>query len=147
MIALSPSSDFTRVDLEYSGGCLLDSGLDLETAVLISLGTNAQRVGPKPADEPRAGWWGDSYARDVEGADFSELGSLLWTLDSVDIKEAAALAPQYASTCLQWLIDDGHVKSVSTTARVTGGLLFVDVQITKLNGALVTLSPFKVGAA
>lgn len=146
MLVVSPSDSYP-LDLTYASGCLVASGHDLQSACLISLGTDAERVGPREADEPRAGWWADAYASEIEGADFAAFGSQLWTLDTVHVREAAVLAPQYAREALQWLVDDGHVTAVDATAAVVGETLYVFPLVTLRNAETVTLGPFAVGAS
>ncbi|UEP42765.1 phage GP46 family protein [Burkholderia sp. B21-005] len=96
-----------------SGGDLA-TGLDLETAVLVSLFTDrmANRDDPIPdgTDDPR-GWWGDI------GED-KPIGSRLWLLDrSKQTQEVLNNARDYIFEALQWLVDDGVVASIDVQTQ------------------------------
>ncbi|WP_249189607.1 phage GP46 family protein [Burkholderia ambifaria] len=96
-----------------SGGDLA-TGLDLETAVLVSLFTDrmANRDDPIPdgSGDPR-GWWGDI------GED-KPIGSRLWLLDrSKQTQEVLNNARDYIFEALQWLVDDGVVASIDVQTQ------------------------------
>lgn len=92
----------------------LQTGSDLETAVLLSLFTDrvlpVGQVPPDGTDDPR-GWWADTYEP-------SPIGSRLWTLKRA-VKSASTLsrARDYAREALAWLIDDGVVRRVDVFAE------------------------------
>lgn len=91
----------------------LDTSDPLQTAVLLSLFTDARAPDSLEIySQDRRGWWGTTYLG-------REIGSLLWTLYRAIKSDGTAVlrrAESYASTALQWLIDDGIAASVSVTA-------------------------------
>lgn len=85
-------------------GAVLQTGNDLQSAIVISLFTdrlaNPDDVIPDGSNDPR-GWWADG---DVL------IGSRLWLLKRAkQISETSQLAYQYIAEALQWLLDDGVV--------------------------------------
>lgn len=87
-------------------GPLLQTGSDLQTAVLISLFTDRMAapddVIPDGSNDPR-GWWGDS-------GNTVQIGSRLWLLQRAkQTQETLQRANDYIVESLQWLIDDGVV--------------------------------------
>ncbi|WNC90964.1 phage GP46 family protein [Paraburkholderia sp. FT54] len=87
-------------------GALLETGNDLETAILISLFTDRAAEPsdtiPDGTNDPR-GWWADA------GADVP-IGSRLWLLArEKQTQETLQRAYDYIVEALQWLIDDGVV--------------------------------------
>lgn len=110
-------------ELGYADLSLDDTGRDLErdetleTAVLISLGTNrrADEDDELPdGSENRRGWWADVFT-----AENNELiGSRLWLIDrssTVDI--ALAEAEEYTREALQWMINASIVGSIDITVE------------------------------
>jgi phage gp46-like protein len=87
-------------------GALLQTGNDLQTALLISLFTDRiaapDDVIPDGTNDPR-GWWGDA-------GETVEIGSRLWLLQRAkQTQETLQRAYDYIVEALQWLIDDGVV--------------------------------------
>lgn len=91
----------------------LDTSDPLQTAVLLSLFTDARAPDSLEIySQDRRGWWGTTYLD-------REIGSLLWTLYRAVKSDGTAVlrrAEGYASSALQWLIDDGIAASISVTA-------------------------------
>ncbi|MDE2104746.1 MAG: phage GP46 family protein [Patescibacteria group bacterium] len=116
----------------------LQSGNDLETAVLLSLFTDRLA---NPDDEipdgtsDRRGWWGDL-------AEASPIGSRLWLLDRAKLtQETAARARDYALEALQWLIDDGVVASVDVATQITfPAMLGLQVVLRRQDGTRLALN-------
>lgn len=102
-------------DLAIEKGDLAgDEGL--ETAVLISLFTNArvETENLPPFTTNRMGWWGDTTS-DVPG---DKIGSRLWTLiRSKRTIDVLRKAEDYVREALQWLIDDGVAERVTAEAE------------------------------
>ena len=97
-------------------GALIETGQDLQTAVLLSLFTDrvaeADDVIPDGTSD-RRGWWGDA------GQSYP-IGSRLWLLDRAKgTAETVASARDYIAEALQWLIDDGVVASFEITVEWT----------------------------
>ena len=97
-------------------GALIETGDDLQTAVLLSLFTDrvaeADDVIPDGTSD-RRGWWGDAY-------ESNPIGSRLWLLDRAKgTAETVASARDYIAEALQWLIDDGVVASFEITVEWT----------------------------
>lgn len=115
----------------------LDTDGDLETAVLLSLFTNARAPdGTKPPNGSTdlGGCWIDS----VEGY---SMGSLLWTIEGAK-KVGNSLLTHARTICeqaLQWLIDDGVVGGVTVqTSWLNAGALNIGIRLTKPDGADVS---------
>ncbi|MFP4895829.1 phage GP46 family protein [Paraburkholderia sp. EG304] len=92
-------------------GASLQSGDDLQTAVLISLFSDRLAL---PSDETpdgdRRGWWGDDPLHPI--------GSRLWLLGRVKgPMDVPQRAQDYAQEALQWMIDDGVVASFDISAQ------------------------------
>jgi phage gp46-like protein len=139
MIRLLYDNDNQRGDLDRTGDKNLVSDLDLETAVLISLYTEA-RV--KDDDERyddllyKGGWWGANIP-DVPGVDIAA-GSRLWTLRGRKATQNNVnLAGVYAREALQWFLDDGIAKSVTVSAErgTTPIDLQLNIDITRLDNS------------
>lgn len=88
----------------------LDTSLDLETMVIVSLFSDRLA---EPSDRlpggvtDRRGWWGDSYAR-VAG---ELIGSRLWELTTAtDL--TPLIAKSYILESLAWMITDGIATAV-----------------------------------
>ncbi|MBR7961256.1 phage GP46 family protein [Burkholderia vietnamiensis] len=87
-------------------GPVLETGGDLQTAILISLFTDRMAepddVIPDGTNDPR-GWWGDA-------GETVRIGSRLWLLARAkQTQETLQRAYDYIVEALQWLIDDGVV--------------------------------------
>ena len=85
-------------------GAVLATGLDLQTAILVSLFTDrladTDDTIPDGSNDPR-GWWGD---------DSTLIGSRLWLLSrSKQTDDTLQRAYDYIAESLEWLIDDGVV--------------------------------------
>lgn len=118
-------------DFAMSGAGLL-LGNDLETAVLISLFTDAPAEPGDPAydasDDPR-GWWADTYSAQ-EDASLTPIpgdvtGSKLWQALNMPRTQATLnWAADQATKALTWMQTDGVASSVSAQAYFTapGGI-------------------------
>lgn len=110
-------------------GAGLVSGRDIETAVLISIFTDAQAdpadVIPDGTADPR-GWWADPT-----------MGSKLWLLQRAKRTDGTLqLAIAYLKQALAWLTSDGVAAEVDVTAAwAPGGLLAGQVSVTEPSGA------------
>ncbi len=102
----------------------LETELGLENCVLISLGTNARAgAGDKLPEENinRDGFWGSELLG-------FNLGSKSWLLGRSKITpEVVALAEQYENDALKWMVNDGIVSAVETTA-VRAGVRQISVE-------------------
>jgi len=114
-------------------GSDLDTSHDLETAVLLSLFTDARApdgtVPPDGTGDLR-GCWIDYY----EGW---SIGSLLWTIEGTK-KVGNSLLTHARTICeqaLQWLIDDGIIGTVGvSTSWINGSTLKIDIVLTSPKG-------------
>lgn len=109
---------------------VLETGNDLETAILISLFTDRIAapgdVIPDGTNDPR-GWWADA---DVP------IGSRLWLLQRAkQIPETSQLAYTYIAEALQWLIDDGVVAQFDISVQwPSRGVLGAQITAYKQDG-------------
>jgi phage gp46-like protein len=131
--ALNPVAIATEGDpdfLDTEGGLEIDidgqagptnvdlvTGLDLETAVLISLFTdrsaNPDDVIPDATNDPR-GWWGDS-------GETRPIGSRLWLLQRAKrTPQTLGLAQDAITEALQWLVGDGIAATVDVVTSWIG---------------------------
>lgn len=111
----------------------LDSAEPLVRAVVISLFT-WRRANPDddlPGDQ-RMGWWGDSFAVELN----DKIGSRLWLLSRAKItNDTVARAQEYAEEALQWLIADGVAARVEVEAqRIDTFTLGLAVRVYKTDG-------------
>lgn len=115
------------------------SGLDVQTAVMISLFTdrlaNVDDVLPDarpgyPGD--RRGWWGDDPQ--------NLMGSRLWLLKRVKGPLSVAnQAQDYAAEALQWMLDDGVVAKFDIQAQwVPPQQLSLQVIAYRANGTVIS---------
>lgn len=124
--------DLGRGDWNLAG-TNLQSGNDLQTAILISLFSdreaNPDDAIPDGTRDPR-GWIGD-----VDQP--YKIGSRIWLLARAkQTQETLRLANDYIAESLQWLIDDGVVARFDITAEWTApGMLGAKVLAYKNNGA------------
>ena len=119
-------------------GAMLQTGDDLQTAVIISLFTdrvaNPDDVIPDGSTDPR-GWWGDTDPQ-------HPIGSRLWLLDrSVQTQDVLNKTNEYTTEALQWLIDDGVAASVDVSAYFPAReMLGVIVNINRTDGTTVPMN-------
>jgi len=102
-----------------SGGAL-QSGNDLQTAVLISLFTDrlatASDVLPDTTGD-RRGWWGDLDQT-------VPIGSRLWLLSRSKLTQAVATAAKgYMDEALKWMLSDGVAAKVTNTASIASSAI------------------------
>jgi phage gp46-like protein len=128
-IALAYNNVTGEADWVIANGDLAP-GADLESAILVSLFTDARATLDFVPwnDTDRRGWWGDSFEQRA-------LGSNLWQLDRAYFSANNNLllkARDYCKAALQWLIDDGVAASISVTPTRSGtnGLL-LNIVVTK----------------
>lgn len=118
-----------KVPAGFLPGAGLVSGGDIETAVLISLHTDAPAdpddLIPDGTADPR-GWWGDST-----------MGSKLWLLARAKrTPSTLLLAKAHAEQALAWLVADGAAAGVAITAEwLVGGILGLLVIVTQPDGS------------
>lgn len=109
---LCPDPDTGRGDIRLSAEGDLQAGSWLETAVYLSLFTDASVA--VPIEGYRGGYWGD-------GLRSYSLGSELWRLRREKITEALlADIKDIASVALAWLVDDGHIRDLSLSVTRNG---------------------------
>lgn len=91
----------------------LESGGDLQTAMIISLFTDRRARRDDEIDgNDRRGWWGDT-------GNHYDIGSRLWLLKRQKLTTTVARrAEDYTREALQWLLDDGVVGAVDIHAQI-----------------------------
>lgn len=115
-------------------GPSLQSGDDLESAVLISLFSDRLALPSDPVtDCDRRGWWGDDPQYPI--------GSRLWLLDRVKgPQDVPQRAEDYAAEALQWLLDDGVVARFDIIAQwITPDRLDLIVTANRRDGSRVAM--------
>jgi phage gp46-like protein len=119
-------------------GANLQSGNDLETAILISLFSdreaNLDDVIADGSNDPR-GWIGDA------GQD-TKIGSRIWLLERArQTTDTLRLAGDYIAEALQWLIDDGVVAQFDIVTEWTAASqLGANVVAYKNNGSTIPMN-------
>lgn len=119
-------------------GANLQSGNDLETAILISIFSDREAAPdddiPDGTNDPR-GWIGDVEQQ-------YKIGSRVWLLTrSKQTQETLRRANDYIAEALQWLIDDGAVARFDITTEWTAAsMLGARVLAYKTNGAAAPLN-------
>lgn len=111
----------------------------LETAVLISLYTDARASEDDNPDDPNdlRGWVGDLLPERND-----TIGSKLWLLDrSKATQDNANKAKEYAKQALQWMIDDGVASAIDVSSSIIGyeetKKLVLDIAIYKNNDKIL----------
>jgi phage gp46-like protein len=133
----NPATGFSDINMI---GPLLETGHDLETAILISFWSDhvADPGDSLPVDtnkDPR-GWWADTY----EAPD--EIGSKLWQVfNRPRNQDTLNFAGDCATKALQWLIDDGVAASVAVAPSFygSGGIATVTT-VTAPDGSVTKFS-------
>ncbi|WP_233872529.1 phage GP46 family protein [Paraburkholderia adhaesiva] len=116
-------------------GPSLQSGGDLQTAVLISLFTDRLALPGDPTpDGDRRGWWGDDARYPI--------GSRLWLLNRVKgPQDVPQRAQDYAAEALRWLIDDGVVASFDIAPQwITPNRLDLTITANRSDGSRVAMN-------
>lgn len=136
-VAVLPVADGDRGDVSYNEDETIVEGRDLETAVYLSLFSDAPARDDDdvPDGATRRGFWADAL-----GTDGDVWGSRLWLLSRSKLTDAVLVdAKTYAEEALAWLVRDEVARSVLVTAsRVdltpeTKGIL-IEVVIYKPTG-------------
>lgn len=125
-----------KADLGFDGDFVTDDGL--RTAIIMSAWTDARASADDLArfglegENPR-GFWADSIAP-VTAND--RTGSLLWLLERAkQTEETRRIAQDMVRAALNWLVEDGVVKSIAVAAQwKQPGMLAWRAQVTKLDG-------------
>lgn len=127
----APDGSYTWFDVLLEDGDLAaDAGL--ESAIVLSLFLDRQAEADDVTDDnDKRGWWADG----IDGDD-DRIGSRLWLLQrEKTTTEVLRRAEEYAEEALEWLVEDGVAKSVSSTAERVGlGMLQLTVQIQRPDG-------------
>ena len=110
-LALTRRAD-GQFDLSFENGDL-QLGESLESAVVISIGSDARVAEKKFEKELRDdGWWGEPT---IDG---DKWGSLLHTLfKRKNDSNTLLLTRQYVEDSLKWLVEDGVVKSIDVDVK------------------------------
>jgi phage gp46-like protein len=138
MIKLTHNNTAQLFDVTRSTGQNLDLDEGLETAVNISLFTDARADddaelpgGARATD--RRGWWGDAYAKTKD----DKVGSLIW-LDARKklISSTPSAIAKHARAALQWLLDDGVASRLEASASVIGrGCVLLSIDVYRPSGS------------
>ncbi len=134
------------IDFAY-GENGLETDNTLYSAILVSLLTDRRALPddkipddnglPSPIPPNRRGWAGDALA--AQAGD--RIGSRLWLLQrEKDTEETRQRAITYTNEALQWLVEDGHAKTVAVEAawnkaEAIHGRLDITVRIYFVSGA------------
>lgn len=120
MIKLSYSNTAQRADLVRTDGLNLETDEGLESAVTISLFSDARAAEDDdvPAEGDKRGWWGSSYLT-PEGR---ELGSKVWQLLRAKASKANVnRATLIIQDALQWMIDTKVASVITATLEPIAG--------------------------
>ncbi len=149
-LAQTVTDDFQAVtlDLLQMSSGLPDETRELETAVIVALGTDARANAddelPVIAVDDRRGWWGDLDAEEIWSA--WPIGSRLWLLERAKITGAAARqgatlarAESYVREALQPFVDSGIASKLSVVAARTA-LGKIEVAVIIYRGPLAEIA-------
>jgi hypothetical protein len=125
MIALSWNDAVGAADLALAETGALANEAALQTAVVLSLFTDARARPDDGAEGDRRGWVGDAFAPE------DRYGSRLWLLRrEKQTEETRRRAEDYANEALTWMVEARLATSVSVTAAwVARGVLGLAVRI------------------
>lgn len=125
----APDFEAVSVDWLRTPVGLIDEGYDLQSAVIVALGTDrladvADRL-PQIDSDDRRGWWGDAAAQAIwEGW---TIGSRLWLLERAKITDAGAAdgatltrAEDYAREALLPFLERGIASRMAVRAERVG---------------------------
>ena len=133
--AISDAAGLTlTANVQITGSFGLYSGHDLQSAVLISLFTDAQAspddLGGDASADPR-GWWGDAG-----------LGSKLWLrMRSKQTAATLVLVKADIQSALQWIVDDGVAAKIDVlTEWDAPGLLAAQITLHRTDGSTANLT-------
>ena len=125
-------------DLAMDGNGL-ETGLELETAILISLFTDGQAdPGDIVFEKDPKGWWADTYAALEDPAlpliANDRIGSKLWQVFSRQrTQETLNWMADQIRISLNWMLVDGAASSIDVTPRFTGsGGVGAEIVVTSL---------------
>jgi phage gp46-like protein len=130
MIALEWNSSVGAADLALASTGALAKADALQTAVVLSLFTDARARPDDGAEGDRRGWVGDAFTPE------DRYGSRLWLLKrEKHTEETRRRAEDYANEALAWLVEAKLATSVSVTASwVARGVLGLAVSIATPGG-------------
>jgi phage gp46-like protein len=118
-----------EIDPETGDFKLVDG---FETALAMSLFCE-RRADESEVSVPelRRGWWGNEV-----GPEGFEIGSKLWLLyQARKNQETLNKAEDYAREAVQWLVDQGHLKSVDVSASFTEDGISINIILNRFNGS------------
>lgn len=136
-IAIVWDAERSQGDWQLAGNGALLTAQALETAVLVSLFTDA-RAEPDdrlpPGDADRRGWWGNALGEEP-------IGSRLWLLRRAKrLPETLALARDYIREALAWLVGEGIAARVEvTTSWQDRGRINALIVISQADGSRAAL--------
>ena len=115
------------------------TGTDLETAIILSLFTDAAAAPDfAPPDGDPRGWWATAYSG-------TEIGSRLWQLERGVVSPATlALAIGTAQAALKWLIDSNVAATITVNGEWQGAMLALAIKLIQPDG---TVRQFNYGWA
>lgn len=123
-------------DIQFENGDFKrTSGFD--TALLLSIFCEKRAdVSQQPIEELRRGWIGNL----VNEFENYEQGSHLWLIleQSRLTQKEINLASIFSRQALQWLIDDGHLKDIKTSAFRDGNSLKLEIELIRNSGVTET---------
>lgn len=136
-IALIFDAELGSFDLQIAEGQDLLGDAGLQTAVMISLFTDARAKNDDPLPDSRVGvpsdlrgFWGDVLLAPLQVSGQGSLGSRLWLLHrEKEMQTVLARAEEYATEALQWLVDGKHVEGLAVNVLHLGkGHLQINVK-------------------
>lgn len=123
-------SDEGVYDLQIGDDGDIVTSDSLDTAILVSLFTDARADASEVADSAkRRGWIGNESTPGIE------MGSKLWLYDQARVtRETINGVRDATQDALQWLVDDGLAVSVRTAATASADGITVEVVIERPSG-------------
>lgn len=126
-------NDKLEFDIHLAGASIV-SGLDLRTAVLLSIFSDRRAMpDDKTPGSSRGGWWADSM-------DGYKWGSRHWLLERAkQTNDTLNRDRAFIQECLKWLVEDGVASKVEVANEWVPrrmGVEHVEISIYKPEGAL-----------
>jgi phage gp46-like protein len=125
------------IGLDANGDLLGDDGF--ATSIVLSLFSDKRADESEVAESHlRRGWWGNLLNEDKT----FEIGSKLWLLDQERATTATAnIAKDYTYDCLQWLLNDNHVKNIVVNSTlISNNNISIEIIFTKPDNSTQSIS-------
>lgn len=119
------------IDWGEDGDLVTTNGLEsaLDISILGEVRANEAEI---TLPQRRRGWWGSA----VLGY---EQGSKLWLLSQArKTEENRPLSEEYASKCVQWLLDDNIAREINVNSEFTSDGILIKIKLTAQDNTVIS---------